>query len=158
MTPPSLSGRFAILSAGRTTRIIDPDGDTEVARYKSSNIMPDHTGRMHEAKSSPEASRELMLRIRRSNVQLGDGRIKVMPLKSCPAGLLFWDGVDGLPVFSCFLCSFTLLITFFSPYHVVFSNRVDSFILPFGSPRQNTYEVWLMNVCAAPHLSPERRR
>lgn len=39
--------------------------------------MPDLTGRMHEAKSSPEANRDLMLRIRRSNIQLGDGRIKV---------------------------------------------------------------------------------
>ncbi|CAM9471471.1 unnamed protein product [Pylaiella littoralis] len=63
--------------AGRTTRIIDPDGD-KGARYERSNIMPDLTSRMHEAKSSPEANRQLMLRIRRSNVQLGDGRIKTL--------------------------------------------------------------------------------
>ncbi|CAM9766798.1 unnamed protein product [Ectocarpus sp. 6 AP-2014] len=62
--------------AGRTTRIIDPDG--EGGRYESSNIMPDLRSRMREANSSPEANRELMLRIRRSNVQLGDGRIKTL--------------------------------------------------------------------------------
>lgn len=64
--------------AGRTTRIIDPDGDEDGRRYESSNTLPDLTSRMHEAKSSPGANREQMLRIRRSNIQLGDGRIKVM--------------------------------------------------------------------------------
>lgn len=39
--------------------------------------MPDLTNRLHEAKSTPEENRELMLRIRRSNIQLGDSRIKV---------------------------------------------------------------------------------
>lgn len=63
--------------AGRTTRIIDPDGDEDGRRYESSNTLPDLTSRMHEAKSSPEANRGQMLRIRRSNLQLGDGRIKV---------------------------------------------------------------------------------
>ena len=63
-------------SAGRTTRIIDPDGD-ERPHYESSNNMPDLTNRLHEAKSSPEENRELMLRIRQSNIQLGDSRIKV---------------------------------------------------------------------------------
>ncbi|CAN0426323.1 unnamed protein product, partial [Laminaria digitata] len=64
--------------AGRTTRIIDPDGDDERSHYESSNNMPDLTGRLHEAKSSPEANRELMLRIRRSNIRLGDNRIKTL--------------------------------------------------------------------------------
>ena len=64
-------------SAGRTTRIIDPDGD-EWSHYESSNNMPDLTDRLHEAKSSPEENRELMLRIRRSNIRLGDSRIKVL--------------------------------------------------------------------------------
>lgn len=63
-------------SAGRATRIIDPDGD-EGSHYESSNNMPDLTNRLHEAKSSPEANRELMQRIRRSNIRLGDSRIKV---------------------------------------------------------------------------------
>lgn len=74
--PTSISSLLPPPPAGRTTRIIDPDGD-KGARYESSNIMPDLTSRMHEAKSSPEANRQLMLRIRRSNVRLGDGRIKV---------------------------------------------------------------------------------
>ena len=76
--------------------------------------MPDHTGRLHEAKSSPEASRELMLRIRRSNVQLGDGRIKVeLTVHSCADTVLSWDGRDDvwdLKV-SCFLAPF-------HPWHV----------------------------------------
>lgn len=63
--------------AGRTTRIIEPDGD-KGARYESSNTMPDLTSRLREAKSAPEANRGLMLRSRRSNVVLGDGRIKVI--------------------------------------------------------------------------------
>eukprot|EP00752_Nemacystus_decipiens_P006470 g5825.t1 len=64
--------------AGRRTRIIDPDGDENGRLYESSNALPDLTSRMHEAKSSPEVSREQMLRIRRSNVQLGDGRIQTL--------------------------------------------------------------------------------
>lgn len=63
--------------AGRTTRIIDPGGEDR-DRYESSNSMPDLRSRMHEAKYSPEGNRQLMLRIRRSNIQLGDGRIKVI--------------------------------------------------------------------------------
>lgn len=63
--------------AGRNTRIIDPDGDDR-PHYESSNNMPDLTDRLHEAKSSPEANRELMVRIRQSNIKLGDSRIKVI--------------------------------------------------------------------------------
>eukprot|EP00904_Undaria_pinnatifida_P001373 jgi/Undpi1/11236/HiC_scaffold_30.g13534.m1 len=63
--------------AGRNTRIIDPDGDDR-PHYESSNNMPDLTDRLHEAKSSPEANRELMVRIRQSNIKLGDSRIKTL--------------------------------------------------------------------------------
>lgn len=78
--------------AGRTTRIIDPDGDEDGRRYESSNTLPDLRSRMHEAKSSPEANREQMLRIRRSNIQLGDGRIKVLTIY-CASGVFLKDGV-----------------------------------------------------------------
>lgn len=40
--------------------------------------MPDFTSQMREAMSLPEANRELTQRVRRSNIRLGDGRIKVI--------------------------------------------------------------------------------